>query len=334
MAAGAQEALRRRAVAAVLKGDKQVVVADRFGVTPQAVGRWMRAYRVGGDRALAAKAQGRPPGGGSLKGFQAAWVKRMVVSKHPDQLRLPGFLWTRALVRQLISDKWSVELSVETVGRYLKRWGLTVQKPSRRAFEQSAPAVRAWLQERYPHVKAEAAAEGAQILWGDEAGVKSEHQTGTSWGLKGKTPTARRSGKRLKVNIISAVSNEGALRFMVFDGNFTQATFIDFMRRLIRGATRRVYLILDNHVVHRGKLVKKWIERHADQIRVILLPSYSPELNPDEVLNNDIKQNIGRARITTQNQLARDVRAHLRTRQSQPDIVKGYFTTPTTAYAA
>ena len=334
LSAGAQEALRRRAVAAVLKGDKQRVVADRFGVTPQAVSRWVTRYRKGGQRALAAKRQGRPPGGGRLQGFQAAWVKRMVVSKHPDQLRLPGFLWTRTLVRQLIIDKWDIELAVETVGRYLKRWGLTVQKPSRRAFEQSEPAVKAWLDEHYPQIKAEAAAEGAQILWGDEAGAQTEHQTGTTWGLKGKTPPVRRSAKRLKVNIISAVSNEGSLRFMVFDGRFTQQTFMDFMRRLIRGAKGRIYLILDNHVVHRGKLVRKWLVEHDDQIRVILLPSYSPELNPDEVLNNDLKQNIGRSRITTQKQLERDVRSHLRKRQYQPDIVKGYFTTPTTAYAA
>lgn len=324
-----------RAVRAVASGQMtQQQAADAFGVKRPTVGRWMSAYKRGGTKALQARAMGRPPGPRALSGWQASWVKRAVVGKCPDQLKLPGLLWTRELVRELIEREFEIAISVETVGRYLKRWGLTVQKPSRRAFEQSAPEVARWLQAEYPRIHAEAAAEGAEILWGDEAGVRSDHQTGTSWGLKGITPVVRRSGKRFSVNVISTVTNEGNLRFMVFEGRFTQQVFIEFMRRLTAGTTRRIYLIVDNHVVHRGKIVRAWLAKHADQIRVIRLPSYSPELNPDELLNQDLKQHVGRTRNTTAKQLAKDVRGHLRRRQRQPEIVRGYFTAPTTAYAA
>lgn len=335
LSAEAKEALRIRAVRAVAsKQMTQQQAADAFGVKRPTVGRWMSEYKRGGEQALAARALGRPPGPRVLTGWQASWVKRAVVGRCPDQLKLPGLLWTRDLVRELIIREFGITVSVETVGRYLKRWGLTVQKPSRQAFEQSAPAVAAWLKVHYPKIRADAAAEGAEILWGDEAGVRSDHQTGTSWGLKGVTPVVRTSGKRFSVNVISTVTNEGALRFMVFEGSFTQQIFITFMRRLIKNAKRRIYLIVDNHVVHRGKIVRTWLDKHAEQIRVIRLPSYSPELNPDELLNQDLKQHVGRARNATAADMTRDVRGLLRERQNQPETVKGYFTQPTTAYAA
>lgn len=334
LSADAKEALRRRAVAAVLKGEKQVVVAERFGVTRQAVCGWVAAHRAGGQRALAAKPQGRPQGTGRLVGWQAAWVKRTVVGKCPDQMQLPGLLWTRELVRELIWRKFSIEVSVATVGRYLKRWGLTVQKPSKRAFEQDSEKVRQWLEEHYPRIRERASEQGAMILWGDEAGVRSDHQTGTTWGVRGTTPVVGRSGQRFKTNTISCVSNEGAMRFMVFDGRFTQSVFIDFLRRVVKGSDRKVFLIVDNHPVHRGKKVAAWLKDHADDIWMIRLPGYSPELNPDELLNNDLKNHVGKTSATSQGDLTSSVRTHLRRRQRQPHVVRGFFEHPNTRYAA
>lgn len=330
----AQESIRRLAVKAVLDGKTQLEVAKIYGVTRQAVGKWVKAYRTGGAQALKAKSPGRPKGG-SLLPWQAGQIAQAVVDHHPEQLKLPFFLWTREAVVKLIHQRFKKKLSVWTVGRYLKRWGFTPQKPMRRAFEQNPDQVRQWLEEEYPTIRKQAKKEKARIFWGDEMGLRSDHAVGRTFGLRGQTPVISRTGKRFGCNMISAITNQGHLNFMVFKDRFQAEVLLEFLHRLVRQYSQKIFLIVDRHPVHRSKKVKSWLALHLDQIELFFLPGYSPELNPDELLNQDVKSNtIRKYRPNNQDDMLKSVRSFLRKRQRQPHIVERYFLGKYVRYAA
>jgi transposase len=333
----AQEQLRRRALQAVLDGRSQLEVAELFGVSRQAVGNWVQAYRAGGEQALAARRRGRRPREQMLlQSWQQAQICKAIREKNPDQLKLPFFLWTREAVRDLIERRFKLRLALTTVGKYLRRWGFTAQKPVRRAFEQNAEAVRAWLEEIYPAVAAKAKREKALILWADEMGLRSDHAAGRSFSPKGKTPVIPGTGQRFGANVISAIANRGQLYFMVFTGTANAALFLSFLRRLLRQLKgRKLFLIVDGHPSHRAKLVKAFVKENSDRLALYYLPPYSPELNPDEMLNQDVKSNaLGRRRPRNQHELIADTRSYLHRRQQQPDVVARYFNEDNVRYAA
>ena len=288
LAPQAQEAMRMRAVEAVRGGMPQTDAARIFGVTRRAVSGWMKRYRAGGLEALKARKRGRPRRS-RLPPRQAALTVRTIKDRCPDQLRMPFALWTRWAVGEFMQRKFGVKVSVWTVGRYLKRWGFTPQKPLNRAYEQNPEAVAQWLKEEYPEIREQAQAEGAEIHWGDEMGVRSDHHAARSFANKGQTPVIATTGQRFSCNMMSAITNRGKLAFMVFEGRFNAEVCIGFFRRLVRHSPRKVFLIMDRHPVHRSGDVARWLEKHEEQMRMFFLPGYSPELNPDELLNNDVK---------------------------------------------
>lgn len=330
----AQEDLRMKAVKAVFEGKTRMEVAHMFGVTRESVGVWVKRYKEGGRKVLKARRRGRPKGG-SLLPWQAAQIVRLITNKRPEQLKLPFYLWMRETVVQLIQKRFGISLSIWTVGRYLARWGFTPQKPVRRAIEQDERAVLRWLQEEYPAIRSQAKREKAEIYWGDEMGLRSDNTTGRSFSRRGQTPVIPGTGKRFGCNMISAITNRGQLNFMVFKKRFRVNVFMDFSRRLIRQAKRKVFLIVDGHPVHRAFKVKKWLKKNESRIRLFYLPSYSPELNPDEMLNQDVKSNAVRhRRAYHQNELVSNVRSYLRSRQKKPYIVRNYFNEKHVRYAA
>jgi transposase len=329
-----QEDLRCKAVKAVRDGTKQVEVAKILGITRQAVGKWVKAHRKGGAKALRAKPKGRPKGG-ALFPRQAAQITKAIVDRCPEQLKLPFYLWTREAVAQLIERRFGIRLSIWTVGRYLARWGFTPQKPVRRAFEKNPEQVRHWLEQKYPAIRRQAKREGAEIYWGDEMGMRSDHAAGRSYGRRGQTPVIPGTGQRFGCNMISAITNRGRLNFMVFKKRFRVDVFMDFLKRLDRQTKRKTFLIVDRHPVHRSKKAKVWLKKKSHRIRLFFLPSYSPELNPDEMLNQDIKSNaVGRQRARNQDELVSNVRGYLHSRQRKPHIVKKYFEESHVQYAA
>jgi len=331
----AQAALRRRAVPAVLDGMTQTQAAEVFGVTRQAVGKWMKAWRQGGMRALAPRKRGPKSGGSRLKGWQAAVTCNLIRDRHPEQLKLPFVLWTSDAVRQLIRRKFGVALSARSVRRYLARWGFTPQKPKRAAYERNPEAVGRWLDEEYPAIGARAKREGARVYWGDEMGVRSDHQAGRSYAPKGQTPTTPGTGRRFGANMVSAITNRGHLLFMVFKRRFTASVFLCFLRRLVKETGRKVFLIVDRHPAHRSRKVRDWLEAHGDRIEMFFLPGYSPDLNPDEMLNHDVKANaVGKRRPHNQKELMRTVRNYLDDRRRDPERVKRYFHESSVRYAA
>lgn len=334
--AAAQEDLRRKAVNAVLAGMPQTHAAKTFGVTRQAVGIWMRRYRNAGESALTAQARGAPKREGILKPWQCALTVKTITASYPDQERLPGFwLWTRDAVRMYLQRKFDVTLSLSSVGRLLRRWGLTPQKPARRAYQRNDRACRQWMEETYPAIRKQAQEENAGILWGDECGFRSDHQAGTTYGKRGKTPVVPGPGTRFGCNMISAIDNRGHLAFMMYEGSLTGARFISFMRRLVKQAGRKVFLVVDNLRVHKCDKVVKWVAKHEKAIRLFYLPSYSPDLNPDEYLNNDVKSNaVGRRRPRNKTEMKANIGSYLRSTQKQPEVVKRLFQERHVRYAA
>jgi transposase len=335
--AAAQAALRSRAVRAVLDGMTQTQAARVFGVHHNAVNQWVKRYRQGGWEGLAERRRGRRPGEqAALSEPQQQEVIALVRESTPDQLGLAGFLWTREAVAELLARRYGVRLARTTMGAYLRGWGFSPQKPQRRALEQNPAAVARWLAETYPAIRALAKREGGVVLWLDEMGVRSDAAAGRSWAPVGQTPVIKGTGKRFRVNMISAISNQGLLRFRLFTGSFTGAVFIDFLGRLLRDCGgRKVHLIVDGHPVHRAKLVSAWVGRHAERIELHFLPGYSPELNPVELLNQDVKANAaGRRRPRSATELRDELHGYLRRRQRQPAVLVRFFDHPTTRYAA
>lgn len=332
----AQEALRRRAVALVqARRMTQRAVAELFGVARKTVWLWVRAHARGGDAALAARKRGPKSGGGKLKGWQAATVCNLIRDRHPEQLKLPFYLWTSEAVREFIRREFGVKLSARSVRRYLARWGFTPQKPKRVAYERNPEAVRRWLEEEYPAIRARAKREKARIYWGDAMGVRSDHQAGRSYAPRGHTPTSPGTGQRFGANVLSAITNRGHLAFMVFRSGFTAAVFLRFLRRLVKESRRKVFLIVDRHPVHRSRKVRDWLAKHPDQIEMFFLPAYSPDLNPDEMLNQDVKANaVGKRRPRTRPQMMRTVRGYLERRRRNPELVQRYFREASVRYAA
>jgi transposase len=325
------EQLRIRAVGQVERGAHPADVAQALGMTRAAVYSWLARYREGGLEALKAKpVPGRPP---KLTGAQLARLYGLVVGNDPRQLRFAFALWTRALIRELIGREFGVRLSEVSVGRLLRKLGLSPQRPLYRAYQQNPEAVARWKAEEYPQLRAEAAQAGGTIWFADEAGVRSDYHAGTTWAPVGRTPVVAATGDRFSVNLISAVTAKGALRFAAYDGNLNAPTFIDFCRRLLHDATGPVFLVLDGHPVHRSNAVKQFAAQSQGRLRLCFLPGYSPELNPDEWVWKNIKHDrIGRAGVSGPDDLKARALAALHRLQRLPDLVQGFFRDPSLRY--
>jgi transposase len=331
-----QEQLRKQAIHLRQKGHRIEQIAAILDVNSRTVYRWWQLYRRGGVKSIRILKRGRPTGAcRRLTVEQEKQVQRLIRDKQPDQMKLPFALWSRIAVQQLIQQLWAMRMPIRTVGEYLKRWGFTPQKPLRRAYEQNPKRVKQWLEQQYPGIAMRAKQEDAEIQWADETGLCNGSYYGRSYAPCGKTPAIRLPAKPQRINLISTVTNQGKVRFMVYRDTMKAQTLIRFMRRLIKDVGRKLFLIVDNLRVHHSKLVREWLEDHRAQIEVFYLPSYSPELNPDEYLNCDLKVGVHTGvPATSKSELARKAIGHLRMLQKRPARVAKYFKHPKIAYAA
>jgi len=332
----AQQQLRNQAVRLRKAGKSYEEIAEIVGVHNTTVCRWWKRYEREGRAGIVIQRRGRRTGDKrTLDDAQEREIQRLIMDKSPDQLKLGFALWTRRAVQQLIAQRYAVKMPIRTIGDYLKRWGFTPQKPLKRAYEQSPTAVQRWLDEDYPAIAARARQDKAEIHWGDETGLRSDSQYGRSYAPRGKTPAVRLSARRASTHMISSITNQGKVRFMVYRKAMDAQIMVGFMRRLIKDAGCKVYLILDNLRVHHSKKVKAWLAKHQDEIEVFYLPSYSPELNPDEYLNGELKSKVhSGAPARDKAQLEKKVISHMRSLQKRPKHVSKYFRHPKVAYAA
>lgn len=327
--------LRRIALRLFKQGRSITSIAEDLGLRRPTVSTWVGRSREG--KSLEDAPKGRAVGSGRrLTPEQELRVRRDIVDKTPDQMKLRFALWNAQAVRTLIKDYFGIDLPIRTVRLYLARWGFTPQRPLKRAFEQKPEAVQKWLQSEYPAIAARAKAEGAEICWGDETAVSSVEHYPRGYAPKGQTPVLVLSqSKRERINLISAITNQGTMRFMMYRENLTGKVMIQFLERLIRDSNRKIFLILDNLRVHHSRQVKAWLADKKAQIELFFLPSYSPELNPDEYLNADLKARISQAEpVRNGEHLKRKVISHLRSIQKQPARIRSYFKAKPIRYAA
>ena len=328
---------RKQVIRLRRKGIGVMSVVEQTGLSWSAVNAAIRLFDDGGWAALKPQARGKKSGSGrSLSVEQEQSIRHIICDKRPEQLKLEFALWKRAAVGQLIERECGITLCIRAVGNYLKRWGFTPQKPIKKAYEQRPEAVKAWLDEPYPKIEAQAKAEGGEIHWGDETALVNTDVRGRGYAPKGQTPVAFTvGGTREKLSMISTVTNQGKTRWMIVDESFNADKLIEFLAALVKDAERKVFLILDNLRGHHSKLVKAWLADRKDKIEIFYLPSYSPQRNPDERLNADLKYAIGsKVAPRTKIRLKAAATAHMELIEASPERVKKYFQDPRVAYAA
>lgn len=325
--------LRRRAVSAVQAGESPEVVARVLGVNRVTVYGWLALYRGGGWHRLDAKKRGGRKPKMDAKAMQ--WVYQAVTMGDPRQHQFAFALWSSKVIGEVIRKKLGVRLSKASVCRLLHQLGLSAQRPLWRAYQRDPAAAEKWLREEFPAIQAQARKAGAQVWFGDEAGVRSDAHSGRTWAARGKTPVVTTTGARFGLNIISAVNRRGELRFMCVEGKVNADVFIEFLKRLAEDSASPVFLVVDGHPTHKAAKTLRYAESTDGKLRLFFLPPYSPDLNPDELVWNDLKNNgVGRMVIVGPDQMKKAVVGHMRSLQKHPDLVRSFFGAPTTKYAA
>ena len=331
-----QYELRKQVVRLREKGLDNKAISEIVGLSSCHISTIWKKYERGGLAAIKPGQRGRRQGAQrELTAEQEVGIQKLLVDKTPDQLKLSFALWTRDAVRLAIKQLYGKDLPLRTISDYLKRWGFTPQRPTKRAYEQNPKLVAQWHALVYPEIQARAKQEKAEIHWGDETGIQNDAYHARGFAPKGKTPVVRINATKSRINMISSITNQGKVRFMLYRETMTAKVLIRFMSRLIKDADRKVFLILDNLRVHHSKVVKAWLEKNKEKIEVFYLPSYSPELNPDEYLNGDLKQKIRSGLpARSEKELVKKTRSIMCTLQKRPKHVQSYFRHPMIAYAA
>jgi transposase len=328
------EVLRIRAVESVQEGESPEVVARTLRIASRTIYRWLAQYRRGGWGGLKAKPlAGRPP---KLDDKKLKWIYNAVAQKNPLQFRFQFALWTREMVATLIRKKYGIRLAANSVGRLLAQLGITPQKPLHRAIERDEALVQKWLKAEYPKIKKMAKAQGADIYFGDAAHIRSDHHAGRTWGKKGETPIVMVTGARHGMSLISAITSKGHMRFMIKEtGGVNADVFIEFLKRLLTGAKRRIFLIVDRGSTHRAKKTKAFVETLGGKLRLFYLPPYSPDRNPDELVWKHLKADtVGRMVVTCKADFKSKVVSSMRSLQRNPRKICSFFQKPSLQYAA
>lgn len=323
---------RLRAVQLLKEGNEAELVARMFGVSRAIVFRWQQKYDAGGPLALETKKAKGPVS--RLSPTQMSQLYAIITGCDPRQLQFDFGLWTRKIIRDLIRREFGVKYSEVQVGRVLKKIGLSAQRPLYRAYQRDPERVEEWKKVIYPKIRKLAAEEGASIFFEDEAGLRTDHHAGTTWGPVGQTPVVIKTGERKSISMISAISPRGELRFRVQEGSMNADRFIDFLKALLSTVGGKVFLILDGHPVHRSKKVREFVENKAGgRLTIFFLPPYSPDLNPDEWVWNNVKNDrVARQVIMGKDDLKAKAIGALRRLQKLPGIVRGFFQDPHLSY--
>lgn len=328
-----QQVVRMRVMAAVRDGMSEAEAARVFGVSRNSIRSWKSRFEAGGVKGLVSGRPGSKAGEHTrLTPAEEAALVDAVIDFEPEDLGLGGKLWTRKKVVWLAHQLFDVWFTEQGMGKLLRRLGLTFQRPDKRAIEADPEAMKEWTDVTFPAIRAKASAEGGVVLFGDQVGVRSQRLSGRTWGRRGQTPVVKRTGKRLNINAMSAISLRGDVRFTVFRGEFNSVVMIRFLQRLIGQFDQKIHLILDRHSVHRSKDTRKWLDDHAERIQVHFLPSYAPHLNPDELVNADLKRTLADLDLANLNQMEAAVRSFFRSIQKRTSHVISYFHAPHIKY--
>ena len=330
-----QYLIRKNIVRLLKKGKTNSETAEILGVSERHVRSVKKAYSEHGIEGIKPKKRGRRKGKNIiLNPEQEKEIRNIIIDKTPEQLKFKECMWTRNNIRQLIKDKYGIDIKLSTLGYYLARWGFSVQRPVKRAYKQDKEKIDNWLNKEFPDINKRAEAENAEIFFGDETNIQNTANYLKGYAPKGKTPVVKTEAQKFKINMLSAVSKRGKLRFTLYKENMTSDKLIDFMSRLIRESNKKVFLILDNLRVHHSKKTTQWLIKHKDKIEVFYLPPYAPEYNPDELVNSNLKRGVGSEKLPkSKKELESNIRSHLKKLQLSPSKIASFFYSPYTKYA-
>ncbi len=332
----AQQELRNQVVRMREQGMRNLDVAELVGLSHTTTSIIWSKYKKEGKKGILIQKRGRKDGEKrKLSPSDEANIIKRLIDTTPEQLKFKFVLWTREAVKQLIKHDIGIDMPISTVGHYLQKWEFTSQVPIKRAYERNDAKVQQWLKDEYPAIQKRSQEENAEIQWADETACVSLPSVIKGYAPKGKTPVMEHTAKRFKINMVSSITNRGKLRFMVYEQNMDADLFITFLQKLIQSSDKKVFLILDNLRVHHAKIVKAWVEEHQEQIALFYLPAYSPDLNPDEYLNNDFKRNVNKEHIPiTKKELHQNTEKFMNMLSESPTRVANYFKHPKIDYAA
>jgi len=321
---------RIQAIQLIAQGYTKREVARILEVTEQAVYGWQKSYQEGGLAALSTKiASGRKRLLSDEQMLKLAKLLRL----NPRQLELDYGLWTRKRIREIIAREFGIDYTEQNVGKILKLLGFSPQRPVYQAIQQNEEKRREWTEKTFPGISRRAAEEGASIFFADEAGCRNDHHSGTTWAPVGETPVVKFTAKRESVSIISAISMRGKMSWMVFEGTVNSAKFIEFLRELIADVKGKIFLIVDNVPYHKSAEVSAWLAKHKERIELFFLPGYSPDLNPDEWVWKNIKNDsIARIVPNRPGHLFEIAEKALRMLRHSPEKIRSFFLDPHLAY--
>jgi transposase len=330
------ETLRLRAINACDLGFREAEVAAILGVARETVSRWWTDYQARGMEAITPCPRGPTPGtGAALSPDQAAEVQAILDSKSPEEAGIASPLWNRRAIGELIRKVCGVELAVRTVGKYLAQWGYTSKRPSRHARLQDPEEVRVWLEDVYPYIRKRAAEEGEEIFWCDETGVMADQYPGYGYARRGQPATMEVPDRHIGANVVSAITNEGKVRYMTYEKAMTAGVFIEFLSRLLHGAMGKLFVIVDRLPAHDTVAVEQWALARQDQLEVFYMPYRAPERNPDEYLNNELKEEVHREGLPADKaSLKSQVLKAMSKLARLPDMIANLFQHPDVQYAA
>lgn len=325
------EFLRFEAIRRFKAGESPRFIIDNMGLNRTSIYRWIAAHKKGGESALKAKVHpGRAP---KLSAKQKTTIRTWICGKDPRQHGFDFGLWTRKIVQQMILDKFKLSVSLSTVGAVLAELQITPQKPLRRAYERDPEAVKKWIAETFPGLKKRARSTGADIFFLDEAGIRSDAPLQRTWGPKGQTPVVHTSGQRQSINAISAVNELGAFWYSVYSGKFNATLFKEFLKDFMGSRRRPVFLIVDGHPSHKAKMIAAYIQELKGKLELHFLPTYAPDLNPDEFVWNNLRQNgTSKAPLKKNESLRERVISDLDRISNDKQLVMSFFRAPSVAY--
>lgn len=329
--------LRKKAVESIVLGGLSRQQASKaFSFSRSSIWKYLKEYKSNKEQSFQYKKRGVKNGTRSkISKEQESELISKILSHTPDDLGMNYTLWTSKVVQEYVELHYIVKYNRRSIRKIMTRLGFSAQKPIKLAYQRDPIKIETWLQDTYPKIKRRAMQEGARIYWGDEMGIQSFDNRGRTYGLKGKTPVIKRAGSRFKCNMLAAISPQGFMNWMVFEDNFTSKEFIIFLGRLVRQIKQKTFLILDNHKVHHSKKVKAYVEKYKDKIELFYLPPYCPDMNPQELVNQDVKANSNNFRaLKCVNDLIINLRYYLTQIQFNQFKIMKYFTKKEVAYAA
>jgi transposase len=327
------EAIRLMAVERVREGESPSSVIASFGFSRTTIYKWLSAASQAGVglKALRSRpATGRPR---RLTSRQERQVFRWIDGRDPQHHGLDAGMWTRAVVADLIEQKFGVKLGLTAVGGLLAKLGLTPQKPLQRAYQRDPQAIERWRRERFPAIAKQAKDTGGEVYFWDEAGFRADAVQGRTWGVRGQRPVVQRPGQRQSVSAASAVTARGAFWYCTYPGGLNAALFVLLLRQMMRGRKTPVHLVVDGLPAHRTGEVKSYVASTHGRLTLHILPGYAPDLNPDELVWSYMKRTgVARKPLRRGEKLAEKIEAQLATIKRLPHLVRSFFKAPDVAY--